>query len=120
MKNQLISTLLVAAFLVGCGSTIPNRIPDGESFPAVRGSSLDGQEYEIPGDFSGKPVILVVAYDQDAQFDIDRWGIGFFTANLDLPPVYEIPTIPGLIPSLFKGRIDSGMRSGILKNHGKT
>jgi hypothetical protein len=58
-------------------------------------------------------VILVVAYDMDTQFDIDRWGIGFFTADLDLPPVYELPTIPGAIPSLFENQIDAGMRKGI-------
>ena len=101
------------AFLSGCGTTYPNRNIVGEQFPKVRGKSLSGQEIIFPDHFKGKKVILVVGYVQETQFDIDRWGIGFFTADLPLPPVVEVPTIPGLIPSLFKNAIDGGMRSGI-------
>jgi hypothetical protein len=112
-----ISTFLYLALLTflytGCSSTIPNRTPLGETFPTVEGKSLAGTEFKLPDAFSGKKVILILGYKQKTQFDIDRWGIGFFTANLSLPPVYEIPTIPGLIPSLLKGTIDGGMRSGI-------
>ena len=104
---------LAIGFLVGCGSTLPNRSPVGELFPSVQGKSLDGQQTMIPEVFKGKKVILVLAYKQNTQFDVDRWGIGFFTSNLPLPPVYEIPTIPGLIPSLFKETIDEGMKKGI-------
>lgn len=104
---------LSIGFLVGCGSTIPNRSPVGELFPSVEGKSLDGQETMIPDVFKGKKVILLLAYKQNTQFDVDRWGIGFFTSNLSLPPIYEIPTIPGLIPSLFKESIDGGMKKGI-------
>ncbi|MGA9116073.1 MAG: hypothetical protein WB626_04800 [Bacteroidota bacterium] len=101
------------AVLGGCGSTLPNRSPEGELFPSVEGESLAGEKVDLPAAFGGQKVILVLAYEQETQFDVDRWGIGFFTAPLSLPPVYEIPTIPGLIPSLFSGRIDAGMRSGI-------
>jgi hypothetical protein len=111
--KQTILLLLAAALLASCGSTIPNRNPVGEQFPHVEGKSLAGKEYVLPDAFKGKRVILALGYKQKTQFDIDRWGIGFFTADLDLPPVYEIPTIPGLIPSLFSGSIDKGMRSGI-------
>jgi hypothetical protein len=106
-------------FLAGCGSTSPNRSPLGETFPSVQGKSLDGQQTMIPQVFKGKKVILVLAYKQNTQFDVDRWGIGFFTSNFPLPPIYEIPTIPGLIPSLFKGSIDEGMKKGIPKESWK-
>jgi hypothetical protein len=119
MTIRTIVCLLALGFLVGCGSTIPNRSPLGESFPSVQGKSLDGQETFIPEVFKGKKVILVLAYKQNTQFDVDRWGIGFFTSNLSLPPIYEIPTIPGLIPSLFKGSIDEGMKKGIPKESWK-
>lgn len=98
---------------LGCGSTIPNRLPEGELFPSLTGTSLSGVQYAIPDTFKGQTVILILAYDQNAQFDVDRWGVGFFTANLNLPPVYEIAAVPGLIPSLLKDRIDRGMRKGI-------
>jgi hypothetical protein len=91
----------------------------GEVFPTVNGKNLDGVEKTLPGAFRGKKAILILGYEQNTQFDVDRWGIGFFTADLPLPPVYEIPTIAGLIPSLFKGAIDNGMRSGIPKESWK-
>jgi hypothetical protein len=113
MNINIFIIILALVSFFGCGSTLPNRMPEGEQFPRVSGTSLAGGQYVLPDSFKGKPVILILAYDQNAQFDIDRWGVGFFTADLDLPPVYEIPTIPGLIPSLLKERIDGGMRKGI-------
>jgi len=119
MAIHTIVCTFAIGFLVGCGSTVPNRFPVGELFPSVQGQSLDGQQTMIPEVFKGKKVILVLAYKQDTQFDVDRWGIGFFTSNLSLPPIYEIPTIPGLIPSLFKESIDEGMKKGIPKESWK-
>lgn len=104
---------LLGFLFSGCGTTYPNRNVVGEKFPTVRGKALSGEEMTLPDQFKGKKVIIVLGYVQDTQFDIDRWGIGFFTADLNLPPVYEVPTIPGLLPSLFKEAIDRGMRSGI-------
>ena len=111
--NRLIAIVAAAFTLAGCGSTIPKRSPEGEVFPKVEGKSLAGQEVVLPDAFRGGEVILVMAYEQETQVDVDRWGIGFFTADLPLPPVYEIPTIPGVILTLFKGGIDEGMRKGI-------
>jgi hypothetical protein len=107
------TAIIVAGIFGGCSSTIPNRNIVGEVFPTVKGKSLDGVEKTLPEEFKGKKTILILGYEQNTQFDVDRWGIGFFTADLPLPPVYEVPTIPGLIPSLLKGAIDNGMRSGI-------
>lgn len=116
MRTRVVPLLLLSAvFITGCGATYPNRTPLGETFPTVTGKSLAGEEVVVPDALRGEKVILVLAYEQDAQFDVDRWGIGFFTADLDLPPVYEIPTIPGLLPSLFQDAIDGGMRKGIPK-----
>jgi hypothetical protein len=88
-------------------------------FPSVRGTSLAGEAKRLPEDFKGTKVILILGYEQNTQFDVDRWGVGFFTADLNLPPIYEIPTIPGLIPSIISGTIDNGMRSGIPKESWK-
>lgn len=114
-----LAAVVTLALFAGCGSTYPNRNIVGETFPSVKGKNLDGVEKSLPGEFKGKKVILILGYEQNTQFDIDRWGVGFFTADLPLPPVYEIPTIPGLIPSLFRGAIDNGMRSGIPKESWK-
>ena len=105
--------LALGASAVGaCGSTSPNRVPLGEKFPSVVGQDLDGKTRRIPEDFAGKPLIVIVGYVQNAQFDLDRWLIGF--DQLATPvPVVEVPTIDGLLPGLFAGKIDDGMRSGI-------
>jgi hypothetical protein len=112
IRNILASTALL---LAGCSSAIPNRNVVGEAFPPVKGKSLGGVEVELPKQFENRKVILVLGYVQETQFDIDRWSIGFFTAPFAFPPVVEVPTIPGLIPSMFSGKIDEGMRRGIPK-----
>ncbi|MHC4957676.1 MAG: hypothetical protein ACYTGN_04815 [Planctomycetota bacterium] len=96
----------------GCSSTYPQRDPTGAPFPSVTGTSLDGTEYQIPQAFAGEPVLLLVGYEQDSQFDIDRWLLGLTQAGFKVR-THEVPTIPGLAPRMFSGYIDEGMRSGI-------
>ncbi|MEZ5977191.1 MAG: hypothetical protein R3F34_03120 [Planctomycetota bacterium] len=109
-----IPTLALGALLVcaSCRSTIPARDPVGEPFPSVVGESLDGVEVRLPQDFAGAPVVLLVAFRQNAQFDLDRWILGLAQAATPVR-VVEVPTIPGLVPGLFAGSIDGGMRRGI-------
>jgi hypothetical protein len=105
---------LIPILLSNCSSTYPNRIPIGEAFPEVKGRSLNKEQIEIPGHFSGSKVILLLGYKQDSQFDIDRWLIGLDMTKVGIS-VYEIPTIQGLFPRMFQTTIDNGMRSGIPK-----
>jgi len=109
---KLIPALVLLALLAGCTTPVPNRDPVGDVFPSVRGNSLAGDEWRLPADLGERHAVLLVGYEQDAQFDIDRWLIG-----LDLyavrTPLLEIPTIEGLVPGLLSERIDSGMRAGI-------
>ena len=106
--------LLVAAMglAAGCSTTYERRDPTGEVFPSVEGTALDDKEWRLPEDFAGAPVLILVGYKQDSQFDIDRWLLGLREAKVKVR-VYEVPTIPGLAPRIFSGYIDSGMRSGI-------
>ncbi len=105
--------LLPAALLVpSCSSTYPNRNPQGEPFPAVVGESLEEVRTELPGDFAGAPIVLLVGYEQNTQFDIDRWAMGLIQAGVGARLV-EVPTIPSLVASWASGWIDDGMRSGI-------
>lgn len=105
---------LVAATLAanGCSTTIPSRDPTGERFPAVVGQSLEKERTEMPGAFAGRPAVLLVGYKQGTQFDLDRWLMGLMQAGVDAQLV-EVPTIPGLMPTIASGWIDDGMRSGI-------
>jgi len=106
--------LFLPAVLIApsCSSTYPNRNPEGEPFPAVVGESLEEVRTEMPGAFAGEPVVLLVGYKQNTQFDIDRWAMGLIQAGVGTRLV-EIPTIPSLTASWASGWIDDGMRSGI-------
>ena len=108
----LFAILSVALLAKGCASPITNRNPTGELFPEVVGESLDEERVVLPSAFSGSPAVLLVGYEQEAQFDIDRWLMGLLQAEVEAA-VVEVPTIPGLVPTLISNWIDDGMRSGI-------
>lgn len=98
--------------LASCSTQYENRNPVGEAFPRVVGESLEGTKHQIPDGFSGRAVVLLLGYKQDAQFDIDRWLIGLDMTDTQVE-VYELPTIQGMVPRMFSGQIDDGMRAGI-------
>ncbi|MEM7675495.1 MAG: hypothetical protein AAF449_05775 [Myxococcota bacterium] len=100
--------------MFGCSAQYPRRNPLGERFPSVVGQALDGTDISIPGDLVGKPVVLIIAFEKNAQFDADRWLLGLLQGKLTTP-LYEVPTIPGTLPGLFASKIDEGMRGGIPK-----
>lgn len=106
--------LLVVGLTSGCSVQYVNQNPINKTFPAVSGESLEGDTVDIPQAFSGKPTLLLVGYKQDSQFDIDRWLIGLDMTQTAID-VYEIPTIAGLAPRMFKPYINNGMRAGIPK-----
>lgn len=113
--RKRLATLSIVALLMlvaGCSSSLPNRDPRGEAFPLVVGQSLEKQRIELPTAFAGTPVVILIGYRQNAQFDIDRWLMGLVQAGLGAR-VVEVPAIPGLLPTMASGWIDDGMRSGI-------
>ena len=113
MKNIVIVSL-IAFSIFGCSTTYVNRNPVGEYFPTVSGQTLTEEERELPNYFKGSYVVLLLGYEQDSQFDIDRWLIGLDMTETKIK-AYEIPTIQGLFPRMFKSSIDNGMRKGIPK-----
>ncbi|MBM3976620.1 MAG: hypothetical protein FJ299_06475 [Planctomycetes bacterium] len=108
----VIIVLLLAVWgpLSACRSVHPARKPIGEAFPKVTGTSLAGAEVELPP--LGRPSVLLIGYEQNAQFDADRWLVGLLQVPLDAS-ILEVPTLPGLFAGAASGFIDSGMRSGI-------
>lgn len=110
--SALVVIALVAIFSTsGCRTTHPARSPIGETFPTIVGATLAGDAVELP---PREPCVLLIGYEQEAQFDGDRWLYSLLQADLGVR-LYEVPTIPGFIPSLASRWIDSGMRSGIPK-----
>lgn len=112
--NKIMIVMLFSITLLGCSTTYVNRNPIGENFPLVYGQTLTEEERELPTYFNGSNVVLLLGYKQDSQFDIDRWLIGLDMTETEIS-VYEIPTIQGLFPRMFKSTIDDGMRKGIPK-----
>lgn len=98
--------------LAGCRSPQPNREPLGQRLPNLVGTALDGSQVRLPEGLAGAPAVLLVGYEQDAQFDADRWLFGLLQAETPVR-VLEVPTIPGLFVGAFQDQIDSGMRAGI-------
>jgi hypothetical protein len=107
-----LSILLVLATIAACSTSLPGRNPTGEVFPTVVGQSLEKEQVNLPSVVAGEPAVLLIGFEQDAQFDIDRWLMGLIQSGANAR-ILELPTIPGLIPNILSERIDDGMRSGI-------
>ena len=119
-RSQRVLRLLLAGLAVAgtatlffaCSSPHPRRDPTGEVFPTVTATALDGSTVTLPEVAAGEPLLLLLGYEQDAQFDIDRWLLGLTQARVQVR-VYEVPTLDGLVPRMISGTIDGGMRRGI-------
>lgn len=109
---KAVATALISLSLAACSTTYPNKNPAGEMFPSVTGTSLEGEQRQIPEDFAGEPVLFLIGYVQNAQFDIDRWLIGLDMTRTQVA-TYELPTIQGMVPRMISSQIDNGMRKGI-------
>lgn len=113
--RQFVISLLLVLLVSGCANyDYPSQVTIGDSMVTVTGESLEGQQVAIPQDFEGQETLLLFGYKQDSQFDIDRWLIGLDMTQTQVA-AYEIPTIQGMLPRMFSGFIDSGMRKGIPK-----
>lgn len=104
--------LAAVAATTSCSTTYPRRDPTGEVFPTVAGTSLAGQQVTFPDVGRGAPMLLLIGYEQNTQFDLDRWVQGLELAGAQVR-AFELPTIPGMLPRMFSGYIDGGMRRGI-------
>ena len=116
MKRSLLRTMMLVLTGLGgaCTTNYPNQDPVGRMFPTVTGEDLEQTSVTLPAAYRGAPALYLVGYRQNTQFDLDRWTIGLLQADFPCR-IVEVPTIPGLVPSLIKGTIDDGMRSGIPK-----
>lgn len=110
--TKTLTALCFTFALAACSKTYVNQQPIGQKFPVVQGEALDKKTHELPEYFAGRPVVLLLGYKQDGQFDIDRWLIGLDMTETSVE-VYELPTVLGWLPRQIKGTINEGMRKGI-------
>lgn len=115
MKNLFSLVLVVATLLLtACSTTYQNTNPVNMKFPLVSGESLEKEVVSMPIHFSGRPVVLLLGYKQNSQFDIDRWLIGLDMTKTRVD-TYELPAVAGMFPQFFETQINDGMRRGIPK-----
>jgi hypothetical protein len=114
MKTLFAILTFALLLATGCTTTYTNRQIVGETFPTVQGEALDKKEKELPKDIKGKTTLLLVAYVQNTQFDVDRWLLGLEMSKTKVSAI-EVPAIQGMFPRMFSGYIDEGMRKGIPK-----
>lgn len=112
--SKIISVLLVV-MLTACSTTYPNKNVTEQTFPSVTGENLLKETVQLPQAVKQKVTVLLLGYQQDSQFDIDRWLIGLDMTNTTID-VIEVPTIQGMFPRMFSTQINNGMRKGIPKS----
>jgi hypothetical protein len=86
----------------------------GVRFPEVRGSNLSGDEYILPGDIEAEYALVMIAFQQYQQVEINTWLPLARDLAERYPDLvyYEFPTITRLNPAA-RAFIDGGMRAGI-------
>lgn len=116
--NQRISALGVLAamsLVTGLGSAAGESGDRDEIiFPDVKGSNLQGKDYELPGDFEGDLNLALVAFLREQQELVDTW-LPFARSLEDRYEgfkYYELPTIYRANPA-YRWFINTGMRRGI-------
>jgi hypothetical protein len=83
-------------------------------FPTVSGTNLEGQQYHLPGDFAGAYNVVLIAFQQWQQMEVNTW-VPFVKGLVKHYPTvnyYELPTI-WKMSRLQQKFIDMGMRLGI-------
>jgi hypothetical protein len=83
-------------------------------FPTVSGSNLQRQKLTLPQDFQGERNLVLIAFQQWQQTQVDTWIPFAMQLEETFPAVryYELPTIRRL-NTLARTFVNEGMRAGI-------
>lgn len=109
--------ICAAALMSGCiGAGVNSPLePQGTNrFPKVTGINLNGQSVEIPSDLPGHPRIVVTAFEQAQQADVDTW-LNALSPDLAAAPTLRIFELPVIYTgtAAFRFWVNNGMRSGV-------
>ncbi|MEL6364023.1 MAG: hypothetical protein AAFR11_04205 [Pseudomonadota bacterium] len=102
----------IAAATLAASQVVP--VPDPYPFPETTASNLSRERFTVPDDLPGDARVLLLAYEQEHQFDIDTWLAALEKMSADRPGLayYELPTVQGYGP-IFSRWLDGVMRDGI-------
>ena len=92
----------------------PPRVSSLPQFPRVSARNLEGLDAELPGAFTGRRNVVLVAFRRDHQRLVDSWLPWFESEAADDPDLrfYEVPTI-ARIWAPARRFIDGGMAAAI-------
>lgn len=84
-------------------------------FPRISSENLNKEPITLPDDLKGQPALLLIAYRQHQQENVNTWLGHLETIESAIPGVrvLELPTISSRSWGWMAGFIDGGMRSGI-------
>lgn len=84
-------------------------------FPVISAENLNREPVTLPTDLAGAPALVLVAYKQRQQLNVNTWLDRMSEIESAIPGVrvIETPTISSGRWGWMAGFIDGGMRSGI-------
>lgn len=84
-------------------------------FPRITADNLNRVEMTLPDDLAGSPALILIAYKQKQQTNVNTWLDRMDEIKSAIPGVQiiETPTISSGKWGWMAGFIDGGMRSGI-------
>ncbi len=84
-------------------------------FPRITAENLNREQVTLPDDLAGSPALVLVAYKQKQQTNVNTWLDRMDEIESAIPGVQiiETPTISSGRWGWMAGFIDGGMRSGI-------
>lgn len=84
-------------------------------FPTITAENLNREQVTLPDDLAGNPALILVAYKQRQQTNVNTWLDRMDEIQAAIPGVQiiETPTISSGKWGWMAGFIDGGMRSGI-------
>ena len=81
-------------------------------FPRIEASDLNGRDVVLPADLPGSPTLVLVAFTQEQQHDIDEWIDALELRSRDDIAWIELPVVSSRY-RFAKRYVDDAMRSGI-------
>jgi hypothetical protein len=106
-------TIWLAVMLL-LGGAAANADAQTVVFPTIITKDLNGRTVTFPRDFPGQSTLVLIAYEREQQAQLDVWIDKLELKKADAPAWIEMPVIDDY-GSLWRGAVDSGMRSGIVK-----
>jgi hypothetical protein len=87
-------------------------------FPTVTGNNLEGRRFVLPADLEGDWNVLVLAFWQEHQNDVNTWlpHLRGIAASTPAVRCYELPVLWQMNP-IRRYLLDNGMRLGIPDRH---